>query len=79
MNGLIAEFLEQHPELELQEITLENLSPARSEWLSSTKHDVSKAKRIWPHKAQSEGHFVALFKKVSGDTRQLKSATVSSC
>ncbi len=71
---VVAEFLEKHLDFELQEIKLENLSSARSEWLMNIKHDVSKAKRIWPHKTQSEGHFVALFKKVSGDTRQLKPA-----
>jgi NOL1/NOP2/fmu family ribosome biogenesis protein len=72
---VVAEFLEKHPEFELQEITLENLSPARSDWLSHTKHDVSKASRIWPHQAQGEGHFIALFKKITGLSRLVKSAS----
>lgn len=41
---------------------LEMLTPGRTEW-SGTDIDMSRTRRIFPHKDKGEGHFAALFKK----------------
>lgn len=71
---VVAEFLGGNRDFILQEIKLEGLSPARSDWLEVLQ-DVSKARRIWPHQAQGEGHFIALLQKISGKTNTLKPAS----
>ena len=60
--GVADWLLETYPELELLRIDLDGLSSACGEWVNA-KHDLSFAKRIFPHKAKGEGHFFALFKK----------------
>lgn len=41
---------------------LSMLTPGRTEW-SGTDIDMSRTRRIFPHKSKGEGHFAALFKK----------------
>lgn len=57
-------FLERHSEFELCEIPPElGLSNGRPEWSNSGNPDLAKCGRIWPHKSQGEGHFVAKMHK----------------
>lgn len=62
-------FLECHSEFELCEIPPElGLSNGRPEWSNSGNPDLAKCGRIWPHKSQGEGHFVAkMHKRGSGE------------
>lgn len=46
---------------------LSMLTPGRSEW-SGTDIDMSKTRRIFPHRNKGEGHFAALFRKPDGET-----------
>jgi NOL1/NOP2/sun family putative RNA methylase len=63
--GVIAKFITQHPEFELDTIQpATGYQPARPEWVGlSSRHRINRAIRIWPHLSQSEGHFIALLIK----------------
>ena len=63
----IAAFLKRYPDMELQEITpYEGFAPGRADWTGSGQTDplhLDRCVRIWPHKMDGEGHFLALMKK----------------
>jgi NOL1/NOP2/sun family putative RNA methylase len=63
--GVIATFLAQHPEYDLDTIQpVPGYQPAKPEWVGFTAvHRINRAIRIWPHLAQGEGHFIALLIK----------------
>ena len=54
--------LENYPDMHLLDTGLTMLENGRNDW-GDNKHDVTLAKRIFPHKNKGEGHFIALFKK----------------
>jgi len=56
--------LNNYPELHMEEIPLhyEGFAPARPQWANAPQ-ETEKAIRIWPHRMEGEGHFVALLKK----------------
>lgn len=56
--------LREYPELSMEESPLayEGFAPGRPEWGEGTE-EVKKAIRIWPHRMEGEGHFVALLRK----------------
>ncbi len=68
----ISELLKKHPELELADIIpypgFENGKP---EWGGGLQ-ELRKTVRLWPHKLQGEGHFVALLRKRDGEDCELK-------
>ena len=68
--GVADWFLTEHPDFKLLNINLSGLSDAKGGW-ANAKHDLSGAKRIFPHLAKGEGHFLALFEK-SGDEKMEK-------
>ena len=65
--GVIARFLEYHPEFDLMIIEkLPGLSPSKPEWIGlPADHIISKTFRIWPHLSSGEGHYIALLLKNS--------------
>ncbi len=75
---VIEKFLLEHPEFEIISPTSlqnENLKDSfdqgRPSWTLTGIEDVSKAIRIWPHKVQGEGHFVAVLKKNEAPIQEL--------
>jgi NOL1/NOP2/sun family putative RNA methylase len=70
--GVLAEFLNCHPEYELLSIPpTPGFQPARPEWIGLfPDHKLSRAIRIWPHFANAEGHFIALFVKQDSSSQQ---------
>ncbi len=68
-NELVALWvLENYPDVKLLPIELQGMSDGFAHF--SDKFDLTLTKRIFPHKADGEGHFVALFEK-SGGVEQL--------
>lgn len=66
----IEAFLERHPEFELCDIPPEmGLDHGRPEWARSGNAELKKCGRLWPHKADGEGHFVAKLRKTAGRER----------
>lgn len=63
--GVIAKFLNHHPEFDLEEInSVQGFQPARPDWVGyAADPRLSRAVRLWPHHSQSEGHFIALLIK----------------
>lgn len=59
--------LENYPDVELVPIDADNVSDGNALWANS-KRDFSGTKRIFPHKSNGEGHFTALFHKISGNS-----------
>lgn len=56
--------LELDPNLELLELPMyEGFDTGHPEWSKSGNPDVTKCRRIWPHRISGEGHFVAMLKK----------------
>lgn len=75
----IAWFLERHPEFSIVK-TKENwllcgLSSGHPEWSTRSCPELSDTYRIWPHKAEGEGHYLALLEKRAeeGAGKRLKS------
>lgn len=63
----IAGFLDRHPEFSIEKVDApEGLSPGRPEWGGGFK-TLADTFRIWPHKADGEGHYLAVLKKAGSD------------
>ena len=65
-NEMIAAYMVQNGFEICEAPGLSMLSPGVTEW-SAADIDMSRTRRIFPHKQNGEGHFAALFKKMSGD------------
>ena len=61
--GNIADLLDRKSEMELEEIRHESIGVDKGLSLNGFPHDLSRTGRIWPHKANGEGHFIALLSK----------------
>lgn len=66
----IGQFLLRHPECSVEQVERPGgLDSGRPQWSSSACPDLANTFRIWPHKAEGEGHYLAVLKKsgVSGE------------
>lgn len=70
--GVIGNFLAEHAEFELADIPkLTMLSGGVGNWADIDRDiDMSKTRRVFPHKHNGEGHFVALLKKNTPKTEK---------
>lgn len=67
--GIADWVLDNFEDVKLCPIELEGMTDGKSEYVESV-HDLSFTKRIFPHKSEGEGHFVALFEKTGGDIKE---------
>ena len=59
----IAQFIDRHPEFSIEASDMSRFfDEGRPEWADGNK-DLTKTMRLWPHKLEGEGHFVALLRK----------------
>ena len=67
--GTVKFMLELDPDLEVVEIPnrYEGFAPGRPELIEGGRDDLKNCVRIWPHKMNGEGHFIALLHK-KGET-----------
>jgi NOL1/NOP2/sun family putative RNA methylase len=62
--GMMWEFLSQHPEFELLEVDKsKGFADGHPEWTDGGTPALKKCGRLWPHKIKGEGHFLCLLKK----------------
>lgn len=68
----IALFLGRHPEFSIVKLSedqkLPGLSNGRPQWSGSGDPALADTWRIWPHKAEGEGHYLALLEKADDGT-----------
>ena len=66
----IEAMLSEHPDMELLEVpAYEGFDPGHPEWTCNHVKEVTKCKRLWPHRIEGEGHFIAMAKKRDSDKR----------
>ena len=64
--GVVAHFLKAHPEFRLEDARLHPLfAPGVPEW-GEGNPELLKTARLWPHRLEGEGHFLARFRKEGG-------------
>jgi NOL1/NOP2/sun family putative RNA methylase len=64
--GVVARVLKAHPELHLEEARFHPLfAPGVPEW-GDGNPELAKTARLWPHRLEGEGHFLARFRKGEG-------------
>lgn len=72
--GMIEYFLSINPEFEVVPIKeFPGVAYARPEW-ANARAEINNAIRLWPHRLQGEGHFVALLRKKDGPEYNLPEA-----
>ncbi|SFI80386.1 RsmF rRNA methyltransferase first C-terminal domain-containing protein [Thermoflavimicrobium dichotomicum] len=65
--GVIAHFLEKHPEFELLPVPQHvHYQPGHPDWATPFHPELSHTARLWPHHLRGEGHFVAVLQKRDG-------------
>lgn len=69
--GVIDYMLTKYDDLTLEKTGLDMLCEGRGEWINSS-HDLSECRRIFPHKSDGEGHFIALLKKEGHSSERVK-------
>lgn len=62
--GTVLHVLEEHPNLHITPMEgYEGFECGHPEWVNSNREELKNCVRIFPHKMQGEGHFLALFQK----------------
>ncbi len=68
-------FLNSHPEYELIQPQIHRyFSAGVPQWSHSQNPQLTKTMRLFPHKINGEGHFVAVLRKNGGETGKIKAA-----
>lgn len=67
--GSVQAFLERHPEFFIEKISGEDLEKYESfdhghpEWVEGGSEELKDTFRIWPHRTEGEGHYIAVLRK----------------
>lgn len=60
----MSRFLHRHPEFSLVEVEKKpGFTEGRAEWAEDPEPELERTLRLWPHKLDGEGHFIAVLKK----------------
>ena len=71
----VQKFMDNHPEYILVKPEVHKyFSAGVPQWAGSSNPDLSFTMRLFPHKIDGEGHFIAVLKKTEGETSRVKSA-----
>ena len=75
----VQKFIDNHPEYLLVKPAVHSFfSPGVPQWADSDNAELCNTMRLFPHKIDGEGHFIAVLKKTQGDGCRVKTAkTVS--
>lgn len=62
--GVISNFLKHHPGYEIEHLqTYEKFDKGRIDWVEDCVPEIKHTLRLWPHRIQGEGHFIAVLRK----------------
>jgi NOL1/NOP2/fmu family ribosome biogenesis protein len=77
---MIGRFIKRHPGYELLEIDkAAGITDGRPDWAGEyADPQLSKAARLWPHRINGEGHFVAKLRKGGGGSGSIDSGSIGS-
>lgn len=76
----IEAFLLANPEFSILDMgERQGLSNGRPEWSKTGRSDLSRTFRIWPHRSEGEGHYLAVLKKEGAESDPLKRTVPSYC
>ena len=71
----VQKFLDNHPEYVLVKPDVHKFfSAGVPQWAESDNKDLAKTMRLFPHKIDGEGHFIAVLKKTAGSPSRVKTA-----
>ncbi|MBW8348794.1 RsmB/NOP family class I SAM-dependent RNA methyltransferase [Bacillus sp. IITD106] len=66
--GVISQFIKSDPRFRIESIVgYEGFGKGRADWVVEAALDIEKTFRLWPHKLQGEGHYVAVLTKIDGE------------
>ena len=65
--GVIAAFLQAHPDFSLVSVEAPWFSPGRPDWVDAPPCGLERTFRLWPHHLHGEGHFAAVLER-QGDS-----------
>lgn len=69
--GSMETFLRNHPEFQIERLcAYDGFGKGRPEWLEDGRPELAATYRIWPHKVEGEGHYLAVLKKVGPVTER---------
>ncbi len=61
--GTVGRFLESHKDFQIEKVSAyEGFAPGRPDWVSG-QTQIENTYRLWPHRLDGEGHYVAVLKK----------------
>ncbi|MGG4212447.1 RsmB/NOP family class I SAM-dependent RNA methyltransferase [Paenibacillus sp. FSL L8-0638] len=80
--GMIAEFLEAHPDFDVVPVSSEaGFAPGHPEWMSeevaSAYPELRGTARLWPHLVEGEGHYIAVLQHQGGHAAAIEDHTES--
>lgn len=62
--GVISRFVQNHPEFVIEDIPhAPAFSPGRADWVTDAVRGIEYTMRLWPHRLQGEGHYIARLAK----------------
>ncbi|MBP1570653.1 MAG: RsmB/NOP family class I SAM-dependent RNA methyltransferase [Oscillospiraceae bacterium] len=71
----VKKFVDKHPEyIFIKPEVHKYFSPGVPEWADSSNRDLECTMRLFPHKIDGEGHFIAVLKKTVGNASKVKTA-----
>lgn len=77
---VIEEFLLSNDDFSIEDKgERQGLSEGRPEWSKTGRKDLKKTFRIWPHKTEGEGHYLAVLKKADRDSGKIKRTEPEYC
>lgn len=65
--GVISDFLHKHEEFSVKETPYASFfAPGRRDWIRNPAAGIEHTMRLWPHRINGEGHYIAKLKKADG-------------
>ncbi|EYE89358.1 SAM-dependent methyltransferase [Fervidicella metallireducens AeB] len=66
--GVISNFIKLNSNFEIEDVKVyDGFDRGRSQWVEDAVDNIDRTIRIWPHKTQGEGHYIAVLRKTDGE------------